>query len=44
MKETKSLKNKKTIVLFFCSVLMIGFMYNAGEAMGEYFYVLGISI
>ena len=40
----KNHKNRKKVILLYASVLMIGFLYNAGEVVGEYAYLLGFSI
>lgn len=44
LKDTKSRKIKKLVVILYASVLFIGLMYNFGEFVGEQVYLLGFSI
>ena len=44
IKEVKNTAHKKKIIFLYGSVLMIGFIYNAGEILGEFLYLLGVSI
>jgi len=44
LKDVKTRKIKKFVVVLYSSILFIGLMYNFGEFVGEQFYLLGFSI